>query len=341
MRLNWRTALGFLISAVLVWWLVTSSGINWREAWIHIRRANIPLLILSSAASTVIFAIRAPRWRVILPPTDPPIAFQPLWRAITIGQMVTNTLPLRAGEFARAYALSRMERRVAFTTALASVVVDRVFDAIILLLLLVVAMVAPAFPAGAHVGNTPVDRLVIIPAIGVVIGLSGLFAIVFKPELMISTFRRVAHRVIPALEERGASALDRFAHGLSVLRSPRRFALVLWWTLLHWLVCGLSFWLCFEAIGVQVPLTATLFALAVIAMGVAIPSTPGFVGVFEASALAALTVYGVPGDLAGAWAVVYHVISWLPVTAFGLVYFLRLGLSLTEIRNAAAVERTA
>ena len=90
------------------------------------------------------FPLRARRWRTILDPVAPKLPLGPLWRSMAIGMMVNNVVPLRAGEFARAFALTREVPAVSFSTALASLVVDRVFDAIVVLLLLAVGVVVAA-----------------------------------------------------------------------------------------------------------------------------------------------------------------------------------------------------
>src|ERR671913_156516 len=145
MRLNWKSALGIALSAgLLVWTLRDESP---AKIWAVISQSNIPLLLLSVAVATSIFPIRAIRWRIILAPTAPGLPIGALWRSIAIGMMVNNIYPARLGEIARAYALTRETNRVRFTSAVASLAVDRVFDSLVLMVLLVTAMWAPSFPA--------------------------------------------------------------------------------------------------------------------------------------------------------------------------------------------------
>lgn len=127
--------------------------------------------------------------------------------------------------------------------------------------------------------------------------------------------------------------LRSFASGLSVLRHPARFVAVLWWALLHWLVQATAFYIMFLAVGIDAPFSAALFVQGLIVIGVALPSTPGFFGFFEAAALASLTLYGVSDSLAIAWAVSYHVLSLIPITLIGLYYLARSGLKLGELKQ--------
>jgi uncharacterized protein (TIRG00374 family) len=329
MRFGWRGALGMLLSVALLWYAF--HGIEWAEVGVEIRRANLWLLLLSAVAATGIFPLRARRWRTILDPVEPNLPFGPLWRSTAIGMMVSNIVPARAGELARAYALSREVDRVPFSTAFASLAVDRVFDALIILLLMFGAMLLPSFPVGAasSAARYAVGGVVFVVAVIIV-----LYLIVFFPKQILSLFELLARRVAPAFEERGRAILVSFANGLSVLRSPRRFLAVFWWALLHWLLNALAFWIGFHAVGIRAPFGTALFTQGIIAIGVAIPSSPGFFGVFETAGKFALGIYGIPQTAALTWAMGFHLLSFIPITLIGAYYFARAGLTFSELSAA-------
>jgi uncharacterized membrane protein YbhN (UPF0104 family) len=119
-----------------------------------------------------------------------------------------------------------------------------------------------------------------------------------------------------------------------VLRTPGRFASVLAWTIAHWLLNAFAFWLGFKAVGIALPFTAALFLQTLIAVGVALPSAPGFFGFFEKLAQVGLGIYGVSATQATSWAIGFHILSFIPITAIGLWYFARLGLHMKEINKA-------
>jgi hypothetical protein len=127
---------------------------------------------------------------------------------------------------------------------------------------------------------------------------------------------------------------------LSVLRSPRRFIAVFWWALLHWLLNAFAFWLGFLAVGIHVPFGTALFVQGIIVIGVAIPSSPGFFGFFEAAGKFALGIYGISETMAVTWAVGFHVLSFIPITLIGAYYFARAGLTLTELSKAGTAAST-
>jgi uncharacterized protein (TIRG00374 family) len=330
MKLNWKTALGIVLSAGLLVW--TLRGESPSDIWSVISKSNVPLLVVAALVATAVFPLRAIRWRVILEPVAPNLPIAQLWRATAVGMMVNNIYPARLGEIARAYALTRETSRVSLTSAVASLAVDRVFDALTLMLLLVAAMLAPEFPRGITIGGQPVQRAAALFAVGALILFVMLYVIVVFPQYLARLYAAMVGRVAPGLVERGSTIIHAFSEGLGVLRSPRRFAAVFFWALVHWLVNALAFWIGFKAVGVDVPFSAANFLQGIIAIGVALPSSPGFFGVFEAAAKVGLEVYGVTGGLAVSWAIGYHILSFIPITLIGLYYFARLGLHFSDFK---------
>jgi uncharacterized protein (TIRG00374 family) len=330
MKLNWKTALGIALSAGLLVW--TLRGESPSDIWAVISKSNVPLLVVAAVVATAVFPLRAIRWRVILEPVAPNLPVVQLWRATAVGMMVNNIYPARLGEIARAYALTRETNRVSLTSAVASLAVDRVFDALTLMLLLVGAMLAPEFPRGITVAGEPVQRAAALFAAGAVFLFIALYVIVTFPQYLVRLYAAAVGRVAPRLVHRGSTIIHAFSEGLGVLRSPRRFAAVFFWALVHWLVNALAFWIGFKAVGIDVPFSAANFLQGIIAIGVALPSSPGFFGVFEAAAKVGLEVYGVTGGLAVSWAIGYHVLSFIPITVIGLYYFARLGLHFSDFK---------
>lgn len=334
MKLDWRAALGIVLSAVLLTWVLSRIPLD--QVWAVLRSSDLLLFAAASFFATICVPIRAIRWRSILDPVAARLPYGSLWRATAIGMMVNNVIPARVGEVARAYALTREESRVPFSGALASLAVDRLFDAFVVLVLTVIPMFAPSFPQGATIGSVSVMRIAIIGTI-LLAGLGlVLYGIVYFPSRLIGMYEALAKKIAPKLVEPGRNALAHFAAGLSVLRSPTRFAVVLFWAVIHWLCNGFAFYLGFLAVGIHVTFGAALFLQGVIAIGVAAPAAPGFVGVFEFFGVLGLRLFGVSGAQATAWAVGYHVLSFIPITLIGMWYAARMGLHLKDVKAAEA-----
>jgi hypothetical protein len=331
MRLGWRGAFGIALSLLLLW--ITLRGVDLREVWGILAGSNLPLWLLSAATATAIFPLRARRWQAILAPMAGRLPVAPLWHATAIGMMVNNVLPVRAGEFARAFALSREVPKVPFAAAFASLAVDRVFDSVVVILLLLAATLDPRFPADATVlGWTATD---IAAAAAVVLGavVVALYALALAPERFIALAGRLTALVWRGGVPRVRGLLASFVQGLGVLRAPRLALEAAWWTLLHWVVNGAAFWIGFLALGLAAPLTAAFFVQGLIVVAVAFPSSPGFFGPFEFAAKAGLALYAVPDAAAVSWALGFHLLSFLPITVIGGWYASRLRLRLGELKG--------
>lgn len=333
MKFDWKSGLGLALSALLLWW--TLKDVSLGDVWTVLQGSNAMLFAIGTVVSTCIFPLRARRWRTILEPVAGRIPFGPLWRSTAIGMMMNNVFPLRAGEFARAFSLTREVPRVAITTSLGSLAVDRIFDAIVLLALMFLALLDPAFPEGVRLFGRTIPQFAAGGVIVVAVLLVVCYVAVLQPARLLALVSAVMRRVLPRHETAVARLVENGVGGLAVLRDGRRFIAVLLWAVAHWMVHALALYLCFLAVGISVPFSAALFLQGMLGIGVAIPSSPGFFGVFESVAVVGLGVYGVPKELAISWALGYHILSFIPITIIGAVYFARLGLSVGGLRRAA------
>ncbi len=333
MRVDWRGALGIGLSALLLWWVLR--GTDLREVWRSLASSSPLLWLLCTITATAIFPLRARRWQALLAPLAGRLPVAPLWRATAIGMMVNNVLPMRAGEFARAFAISRERKEVPFTAAFASLAVDRLFDGVVILALMLAATLDPRFPADATILGVSAARIAGSAAVFLGVVLVGLYSLVLFPERIFALGERAGALVSANAGSRARRLLTSFARGLGVLRSPALALEVLWWTVLHWFTNAAAFYLGFLALGLEAPFTAALFVQAIIGVGVAVPSSPGFFGVFEATALAGLTLYGVPNAIAVSWAIGFHLLSFIPITVLGSWYFARMHLHLSDLKTGA------
>lgn len=314
-------------------------GVDLREVLAGARRANLWLVLASAGVATLTFPVRTLRWRVLLRDAEGqrfPLA--PLWDATAIGFMANNLLPARAGEFARAWVISRRVP-ARFSTALASIGVERVFDGLTMLALMAVAIAAPSFPSQAMVGGTSLSHIAALAA-GVFGGLLLLALVVaVRPAPWLALLDWIARALLP---ERFAnqvhSAAEGLLAGLAVLKSPTRFAAVVAWSLVLWLVNAAAFALCFRAFALPIPAAGALLLQGLIGFGVAIPAAPGFWGVFEGATRLTLQFYGIGASAALAYAFVFHIAGFIPITLLGLEALSRAHLRLGDLRGTTAKE---
>lgn len=336
MRWNWKTVLGVVISALLIWWVLR--GVDLREVWAELRHAHWGWLLAAVAVATSGFLFRAARWGTLLHPIRPKIPFRSRYAAVNIGFSINNLLPARVGEFARAWSIARMEK-IPVSGAFGSLVVERFLDGVAVFTLFGVALFHPSFPDGATIYGQSVFTV----ASGLLIALGGIFAglvvLLILPGPITGFVRWGGNRVSQGFGERVSFFLISFLKGLEALRKPRLLVVGLVWSLAFWAWNGVSFWFAFKAFGIEAGYFPALFVQGVIAVGVAAPALPGFIGTFHAAAVAGLVeVYGAAEAATLAFAFGYHLGGFIPVTLMGLWYLGQLGVSVGEIGREGVAE---
>lgn len=322
---------GLGVSALLLWW--TLHDISLAEVWHRLRGVRVLPLLAAIALATAQFPLRTIRWRYLLRLEGETLRFRPLWHATAIGFMANNLLPARAGEFARAYAAHRLTA-VRFSTAFASIAVERVLDGIALVALLTVAISAGGFAAGTAVGSVTLGG--VARGAGIFFGalLAAALVLVHWPGPALRLAGRLSHLVLPARwADRSLQILEGMLSGLEALRRPGQFATVIVWSFVVWLVSAASLGMGLVAFDIDAPWSAALLLQCLIAFGVAIPSSPGFFGPFEAVTRVSLALYGVEAGRAVSYAVGFHLGTFIPITLLGIWSLSRAHLHLVDLRQ--------
>ena len=326
---------GIVITVLMLWWAL--AGVAFADVWANIRTGNPWLLLASVSVATFGFFLRALRWKILLAPVKPDTKLRSRFAGVSIGFMANNILPARVGEFARAYAFSRLEP-VTASAAFGTLVVERFMDGVVLLLFLVLPIFAPSFPSDGALASGTGGRVLRagVAAVGVV--LLALVIMAVWPRAFVRVAHGVARFLPKSLTTPVLSGLDAFLGSIAIMRDPKLLALGFVWTLLFWSWHGISFWLGMLAFGIDTGFVSAIFTEAVVGFGVALPSAPGFFGTFHFAANVALhDVYGVNEAQSLAFAFGYHFGGWIPITFIGLWYAWKLGFSLGEV--GAAEER--
>lgn len=336
----WKTALGLILTVVLLWWVLRDVSVG--EVWGRVRQADPWLLTGAVVTATFSFVLRALRWRVLLRPRYPDTRFEPRFGATCIGFAVNNLLPARLGEFARAYALSRTET-INIGASVASLVVERIFDGLVLAFFLFATISLPGFPLGEGQTALIVRRTANFGALAFGLAFIFLWLAARNPQRSVELFERSVGRLFrPALRQRVNRVVTGFLEGLGALHDTSTFLQALGWTFVVWINLSLSIWLGLLAFDITGPgFAGAVFLQSVIAFAVAAPSSPGFFGVFEAATRLGLGVYDVPAADMVSFATSYHVLTFLPVTILGLWYIRRFGLSWSEVGHSEEIVEAA
>jgi glycosyltransferase 2 family protein len=333
---GWKAIVGVALSALLLWY--TFRDADFREIALHVGAADPWQLLLGTTAVTFIFWVRAWRWRAILEAGHEGTSFQSRFGAVAIGFMGNNLLPARVGEFMRALSLSRTEP-VPLVASFGSLVVERLLDAVFVLGLLFLAMTLPNFPAGR--GGDGVDFAAIAQVMAIIVGLAIalLLLLVRWPERAVRLVDRMTTALLPQrLAKAIVEAFAAFLSGVGVLREGRLLLRALGWSAVLWVINGFGFWMALRAFDLDVSFVGALFFQSVIALGVSVPSAPGHIGPWHATARVVLVnFWGLPLGPALAFATAFHLAGFIPITFIGLYYAWKTGFSFRIIRHSEEV----
>lgn len=311
-----QIAIGIAISAALIWWSFRDT--KFADVWVDITAISVLPMLAAVVLATLPFAFRVPRWNLLLRHGDgTAIRTSSLWQAIAIGFAANNTLPLRAGEFLRVAAINRLAR-VSFATALSSVAVERVIDALVVVTLLGIGLVGGQLPGSE--------------AMAAKAEVVGILCLVAMTMAILAAWQRptalaIVERLLPTgkFSTKFITFIDHVLQGLGALRDPRRAVPVLLWSVLIWLTNASAFFVAFKAFGFDVPFTGALVLQGALMIGIAIPSSPGYVGVLETAISATLMLYGVDKEHGLAYALLYHIATFIPITVMGAFAAIRTG----------------
>jgi uncharacterized protein (TIRG00374 family) len=321
--------LGFVVTLAIVGYGIWRLDLSKVSA--ALGEADYALLPLSAAATFCSYLLRTVRWQRILAPTGW-LPFRALYPPLMIGFMANNVLPARMGEFVRAYSLGR-STGVSKTLGLSTVMLERVFDGLTLVTILVLLALFGDLPA---VGGT---IAYVAGALFVVVA-AGAWLVISNEALAFRLLRLLTSPLPEALGDFAETRAQAFTSGLRSLREPGTLGAIGLLSALIWSCEALSYYLLMvgfhTAIG-PLALPAAFFLTVVINLGIMIPSAPGYVGTFEGAGVTALTPFGVAPESALALTIVAHAVQWLLVTLIGAGLMARGGLSL---RRLDAVERT-
>jgi glycosyltransferase 2 family protein len=342
LRATFRTVLVALLAIGLVAVFLRNADLS--RVWQAMRTARPELLAAAVGLTLVTYVIRTERWQYLLEPLGK-TRFQTAFRATVIGFAASSVLPARAGEVLRPYLLARREGLSA-TATFATVIVERILDLVAVLVLLASYLVV--FDTGMATRDSALFAAVrlggLVMAPVALVSLIVMFVLAGHPEWLRAALAS-ADRTLPA---RLSSLLGRitrmFADGFGVLRRPERLLASMGWTLVLWVVICMETWVVARAFGIEMPVAGSWLMLALLVVGVAVP-TPGGVGGFhEAFRLGATAFFGADNDAAVGAAILLHATSFVPVTILGLWYAAQEGLNMkgttdmTRVATPAEVE---
>jgi hypothetical protein len=274
---------------------------GWAPLLAVLRQVDYFVLVPAAAIYLISMAARALAWQVIL---GGRASLLQMLAALNQGYLMNNLLPWRMGELGRAILLGRRPG-LSPAMVLSSIVVERLYD-----MSLAVALLLALSPVAFGASWAP--RAALVGGLAVILALGVLWLVLARPQAVEWMLRR-----LPGGLGRWQGLWENLRAGLASLRDARQLLAGFAWMVLSWALAGGEYWLVLRAFVPEAQATWALLALCVSLLGVAIPSAPGYIGVFEASAVAALAVFHVDSSLALGYALILHGLHFGTTTLLG------------------------
>jgi len=332
---RWHLWVGVLISGLFIW--LALRGLQLDQFWDAVQSANYWWLLPGIAVYFVAVWARAWRWHYLLHPIKN-VPTNSMFPITAIGYMGNNVYPARAGEVLRAIVLKNRQD-VPISASLATIIVERIFDGVVMLGFVFVNLpeLAQLTGSSGFVGN--IEQLALIG--------TGVFALALLIFLLAAMFPGTSikmgtwliERLLPArMQDKAARLMHKFLDGLAALRSPFGIFMVFVTSVVIWLLETGKYWLVMQAFDFRVSFFALMLMNGIVNLATTIPSAPGYIGTFDAPGIAVLVAYGVVQATAAGYTLVLHVALWLPITLLGAYFLAREGIHWTDSLRAQARE---
>ena len=287
--------------------------------------ANVMWILLGAGLLVFSVWLRAVRWRILLAPIKT-VGLKPLFASTMIGYFGNSVLPLRLGELLRAYSIKKQEASVTTAGAFGTIVVERLLDMVANMMLMIIFFLLYDVPSWLEKAGVVLGFVVVGSSIL-------LWWVTESHQEWLNRFENLA------LFQRGKGIrikhlLHSFIEGLITLKSIPRYGLLVSISLLLWaiylVITQLSAW----ALGISLTWVEVGVILVATTMVISLPSAPGFIGTYHAAAVLIMAeIFGKPEPASQAYAILNHAIAFVPLVVIGLFYFLRVSITVEEIKG--------
>ena len=319
MKTKISIAAGFAVSALLLWLALRNIDFG-ALAGIYARMEPVYLLPVACVLVVELLA-RGARWKLLLDPSSPSVRLYDAFRLEAAGLALNNILPLRLGELARATFGARVFS-VPVVTVLATILVERLLDIIVLVLL---------FAAAAEFGGISGGLFAYGGLMWTLVGgvAAGIAALIFAEELVAHAWFSGFFARFPKVR----TVFERVAMGVKGLHNFRSGSLIFLFATVQWLADALNFWLLARAFGLGSVIDA-FKSVALIFAGAAaasVPGMPGYFGNFELVLVKVLKGWGVQEGVGFAYVSCMHIMGYIFVTVLGVVFIYQMGQSVGRV----------
>jgi len=307
-NMTWQFWAGLAISLVCL--VLALRQVDFAGVVSALGQVNGWLLLLAVLSVLATFWAKAMRWQMLFHPSSRP-PFMRAFSTQSIGMLLNTFAPARLGDLARAYLMGEAQG-ISKVYVLGTVVVEKFIDLIFLLLALLLLLSQTILPGWI---KDSYQRL----GIGILVGLVVITLLAWKGERLIDLGARVIGRLPGAWAGWLAQHLHLGLQSLDVFRQPGQLTWVMFWSLMSWLLAASTNALVFAAMDLRLSAWTALLLLVVLQAGVAVPSSPGRIGVFHYLTLLTLLFFGVDRTAALSCGVILHLVVVGPIATVGAI----------------------
>lgn len=330
-----KTALSIFISALFLY--IALRGISFSELLSALKKCNYLYLIPAFLVMCSLFVIRTLRWHYLVKPIKP-VGFKNLFSATMIGFMANNIFPARIGEFVRANILGNDEK-ISKSSVFATIVIERLFDGMSILLILVVTFLTVDIER--RLTASVADKLkfaayaslaLYIVIIALIVLLNYRYEMALKiVSFFLKPFPKTFGNYINKL-------LESFRSGLKIEKDFRNISIIIFYSLLHWILCAFPIYIILIGFGYDLPAEASYVVLIMMTFAVMVPAAPGYIGTLNAAVMYALTFYGLSEAEGFSVSVLVHMVNFFPPVVLGIILLWVKNISLRKLEETSQVE---
>lgn len=315
---GWLLAITLALAALLLYFALRK--VNWQELVTTLGKGNLPLLLLAVGVLSVSCLARGLRWRVLLSAEKPLPPLMVFWATMT-GYLGNSYLPARAGEVVRSVLIGQ-KGSISKSFSLATALTERVVDAVILVTVSAAALTT--------LGSLPTQLIQAMRGMALV-GAAGVVIVFVAPRLSGLVQNIIARLPLPAhIREKIGGMAGSFLTGAGALQHWGRLGQFLAYSAVIWSLDTLTGLTVAGAFGLHLTVAQVFILLASLGIASALPSTPGYVGVYQFVAVTVLVPFGLSNAQALAYIIAYQGVMYVAITLWGL-------LGLWQLRGALRI----
>jgi len=315
---NWKLWIGLLISAIFLY--LSFRKVDIYRTWDVIRTSELRLLVLVIIITFFQFVIRAWRWYILLE-TIKKTTFSNRLSSILIGFAGNCILPARLGEFIRANYLGYTEK-ISRISAFGTVVVERIFDGLILLLILLIGLLDTTFTEELNAVSGSLRATGLSLFLIYILLIFFLVGFKYKTDPFLHLLERLLFPLSQSLRSRIIAGVRNFALGLVPIKDVCGWTMAIFYSFLLWFLALYQVKLIACSIGLSIPFIATFLIMAMASFGVMIPSSPGYIGTFHLAVQYGFLLFGTTREEALSAAILLHAAFFFPTIVFGAIAFI-------------------